>query len=103
MTEELKFYLYCRHNNVDIRNELGMPDYSYKFVEQYFQRNLVQYGEVIEVSSVLELPVEFAKNEYLLVFAPPQEVPQRHINSAIPVFAWEYSTIPNEALNDNEL
>ena len=103
MAEELKFYLYCRHNNVDIRNELGMPDYSYKFVEQYFQRNLVQHGEVIEVSSVSELPDEFAENEYLFVFAPPHEVPQRHINSAIPVFAWEYSTIPNEALNDNEL
>jgi glycosyltransferase involved in cell wall biosynthesis len=103
MAEGLKFYLYCRHNNVEIRNELGMPDYSYKFVEQYFQRNLVQHGEVIEVSSVSELPDVFAENEYLLVFAPPHEVPQRHINSAIPVFAWEYSTIPNEALNDNEL
>lgn len=103
MAEELKFYLYCRHNNVDIRNELGMPDYSYKFVENYFEQTLTNFGDVIEVSHVAELPEEFSTNEYLLVFAPPHEVPRKYLSSAIPVFAWEYSTIPNEKLNDNDL
>jgi glycosyltransferase involved in cell wall biosynthesis len=103
MTEDLKFYLYCRHNNVDIRNELGMPDYSYKFVENYFREMLTSFGDVIEVSESSELPNALSSSEYLLVFAPPHEVPKEYLSAAIPVFAWEYSTIPNEKLNDNDL
>jgi len=103
MSDNRRFYLYCRHNNVDIRNELGMPDYSYKFVENYFQQTLQIFGEVIEVSDASELPEQLDSSDYLLVFAPPHEVPRDHLASAIPVFAWEYSTIPNEKLNDNDL
>ena len=103
MSDNRRFYLYCRQNNVDIRNELGMPDYSYKFVENYFQQTLQIFGEVIEVSDASELPEQLDSSDYLLVFAPPHEVPRDHLASAIPVFAWEYSTIPNEKLNDNDL
>jgi glycosyltransferase involved in cell wall biosynthesis len=103
MRENRKFYLYCRHNSVDIRNELGMPDYSYKFVENYFRETLTSFGDVVEVSESSELPNALSSSDYLLVFAPPHEVPREYLSAAIPVFAWEYSTIPNEKLNDNDL
>ena len=103
MPEQQKFYLYCRHNNLDIRDEMGMPDYSYKFVENYFCSSLSNYGEVVEVSDVSELPPEFSDNEFLFIFAPPQEIPEAYIPNSIAVFAWEYSTIPNEPLDGNEL
>jgi hypothetical protein len=68
MPEQQKFYLYCRHNNLDIRDEMGMPDYSYKFVENYFCSSLSNFGEVVEVSDVSELPSEFSANEFLFLF-----------------------------------
>ena len=103
MAEEMNFYLYCRHNNVDVRDELGMPDYSYKFVENYFRNSLTNLGEVFEVSDISELPNEFAPSDFLFVFAPPQEIPVDFTQHAICVFAWEYSTIPDEPLGGNEL
>ena len=64
---------------------------------------MTSFGDVVEVSESSELPKDLSNSEYLLVFAPPHEVPREHIAAAIPVFAWEYSTIPNEKLNDNDL
>ena len=61
------------------------------------------FGDVVEVSESSELPNALSSSDYLLVFAPPHEVPRKYLSAAIPVFAWEYSTIPNEKLNDNDL
>ena len=96
------FYLYSRYNSVDIKYKLGMPDYSYKFVENYFCKSLSRLGKVTEVSTVDELPADFSEHEFLFVFEPPHEIPSGYARWAIPVFAWEYSSIPDEVLGGEE-
>lgn len=102
MNGKTNFYLLSRFNNRTISHELGMPDYSYKFVEKYFFKSLSKIGNTVEVSDLDELPNQLSKQDYLFVFEPLHEVPEECLQSAIPVFAWEYSVLPDHESTDGK-
>ena len=97
----MRFLVYSSLDSVSIETSLGMADYSYYFVMQRFLPLLREFGEVV----VLEQPptdtlVEKYQQDgacIFLSFTPPDKVAQIRRCPAIPVFAWEYSSIPDEA------
>jgi hypothetical protein len=102
------FLVYSPQSSGNIADSMGLADYSYYFVMQRFLPVLQRIGLVIQVrnpaleadrlSSVLKrLGVE----SLLLSFAPPNKTPQVRCTT-LPVFAWEYSTIPTESWGGDE-
>jgi glycosyltransferase involved in cell wall biosynthesis len=88
----------------DIPQRLGRPEYSYRFVLREFKPLLEQLGTVIEVADPeLEVDLIYAacmeRGEpcMFLCFLPPNKTPIGLSCPTIPVFAWEFETIPNEA------
>jgi glycosyltransferase involved in cell wall biosynthesis len=91
-----------------VGSNLGAPEYSYWFVRKLFRRILNQIGVVIPVSdpvNYVDLIQDSARlhGQYsaFLCFNPPQYVPVDLKCPTIPVFAWEFDTIPNEAWGEN--
>lgn len=102
------FYCYSEIGDSTIESRLGDADYSYYFVLKAYLPLLQKLGEV-EVVDVLDEAFtgacQKALNDgeecYLLAFAPPHKIPFELPCPVIPVFAWEYSSIPNrEFIND---
>ena len=93
---------YSRVSDSNIKERLGSPEYSYYFVLREFLPVLERLGTVIIVSSYDEVDplYEEAKRNgqkcVLLSFTAPHNVPLNLACPTIPVFAWEYDTIPNE-------
>lgn len=83
---------------------LGRPEYSYRFVVDEFRPLLDELGTVIEVSDP-EVEVEAIhaacreRGEpcVFLSFMPPNKTPIGLACPTIPVFAWEYEALPDEA------
>lgn len=98
-----KFHLYAAHNEANVRDKLGKSDYSYWFVLKYFETLMSQLGEtdVLPVSPVRPKDLDL-EEDILLVFTPPHKIPFEALHYAIPVFAWEFDTIPNESWLDDE-
>ncbi len=98
----MRFLVYSSLDSVSIETSLGMADYSYYFVMQRFLPLLREFGEVV----VLEQPptdklVESYQRDadcIFFSFTPPDKVAEIRRCPAIPVFAWEYSSIPDEPL-----
>lgn len=101
------FAVYAGENDDSIKNNLGMPDYSYYFVMKSYLPVLAKLGSVFIVNSLAQdsamleqLNQECCENGekfIFLSFTPPHIT---GVSSAVPsvtVFAWEYSTIPQEA------
>ena len=98
----MKFLVYCPLNRDNIATSLGTADYSYYFVMQRFLPLLQEFGEV-EV--VPEPPADEAVNApqeglVYLAFTPPDKAVGSRACPVVPVFAWEYSTIPYEAFRN---
>ena len=100
----MMFILYSFANDDSIGQELGMPEYSYYFVLKQYQKILEKMGEVVitvtpdpEVDAIYDICV--AKGVYcvFLSFTPPHKTRTDFKCPTIPVFAWEYSTIPTES------
>lgn len=89
------FFLLSRFNDRDFIQEMGRPDYSYKFVENYFLKSLAKLGNAIEISNTSQIPKDINSADYLFVFEPLHEVPEACLPNAIPVFAWEYNVLPD--------
>lgn len=95
----MKFLVYCPLNHDNIATSLGTADYSYYFVMQRFLPLLREFGEV----EVLPEPpgddagYDSQKELVYLAFTPPDKAVGPRNFPVIPVFAWEYSTIPYEA------
>jgi len=95
----MKFLVYCPLNRDNIATSLGTADYSYYFVMQRFLPLLQEFGEV----EVLPEPpgdedVNTQRDGLVyLAFTPPDKAVGPRACPVIPVFAWEYSTIPYEA------
>ncbi len=84
-------------SETDLANELGRSDYSYWFVLNYFRPMLEGLGEVVVLSAPDQRPTpDPAARDVLLLFMPPHTIPLELADRAIPVFAWEYTTIPTE-------
>ncbi|MBN7795191.1 glycosyltransferase [Parahaliea mediterranea] len=95
------FLAYAEFNSRSIREGLGKADYSYYFVLRRYIPLLEEFGEV----EVLDAPptddlVRRRKaaggQVYFFSFTPPDKAVQLSECPVIPVFAWEYSSIPDE-------
>ncbi len=92
-----RFLLYAPQDSTDLANELGRSDYSYWFVLNYFRPMLDRLGETVVLASPHETPDPGAgKVDLRLLFMPPHTIPLDLAATSIPVFAWEYTTIPTE-------
>jgi glycosyltransferase involved in cell wall biosynthesis len=101
MRADLEFLVYARHDADSVRAELGAPDYSYHFVLESFVPLLARLGTVVRVREpAADLAAHVAAAEargaipVYLSFAPPHAT---HVDAActtVPVFAWEFATLP---------
>jgi hypothetical protein len=89
------FLVYSTESDRTIANRLGMADYSYFFVMKLFLPVLERLGQVKIVNDP-DL-CKTRQDAVLLSFTPPQRVPQGIPCPTLPVFAWEYSSIPYES------
>ena len=98
-----KYLLYASHNEATIRSQLGKADYSYWFVLKYFQALIPKFGDVeVLIDPPVRPDVIDLNSEMLFCFMPPHKIPKTVTNYAIPVFAWEFDTIPDEVWLDDE-
>ena len=98
-----KFRLYATHNEGNVRDKLGKSDYSYWFVLKYFESLMPHLGETEVLTDPPARPADLdLAEEILLAFTPPHKVPNEALHYAIPVFAWEFDTIPNESWLDDD-
>jgi glycosyltransferase involved in cell wall biosynthesis len=104
----MKFITYSGLNKNTIASNLGQNDYSYFFVLQDFLPLLKQFGEVLVTDKLDQVDKIYAditargENAVFLSFTPPHKTPLDMNCPTIPVFAWEYSTIPNQAWGGDE-
>lgn len=92
-----RFHLYATHNDSDISSVLGRPEYSYRFVQSYFERALQRLGETHIIKSLsVDLADVHNESDVLLSFMPPHKVPASIVGTSIVVFAWEFDTLPDE-------
>lgn len=89
-----------------IHSSLGKPEYSYYFLMKEFVPALERLGSVVEVKSLDEVDALFDQHSaqgrkvVFLSFSPPQQTPEGLRCPTIPVFAWEFDSIPTEAWGD---
>lgn len=96
------FYCYSEIGDATIESRLGEADYSYYFVLKAYLPLLKKLGDTCVIDSLDDEFVAACRKEivagnecYLLAFAPPHKIPFDMPCPVIPVFAWEYSSIPN--------
>ncbi|CAI8842232.1 Glycosyltransferase [Pseudomonas sp. IT-347P] len=96
--------IHSETNKSNIQQNLGRPEYSYYFVLKEFRPVLERIGQVIEVSNPDELVdrlyfdcLSRGEDCVFLSFSPPHRTPVHYACPTIPVFAWEFSTIPTES------
>ncbi len=96
------FYCYSEFGDATIESRLGDADYSYYFVLKAYLPLLKQLGDTRVTDSLDENFVAACQKEVnsgneciLLAFAPPHKIPFDIPCPVVPVFAWEYSSIPN--------
>lgn len=94
-------------NRDTVKHNLGQPEYSYFFVLKEFMPVLERLGRIIEISDPereVDPIYEDCKRRGLacvfLSFMPPNKTPIGLACPTIPVFAWEYGTLPNEDFGD---
>ncbi len=105
MTAKLQVLLYTPQRSTTIAGALGQADYSYFFVMQHFMPLLRSLGDVSVISDpIADVAERRARGEtpILFLFMPPHKVPPGIECPALPVFAWEYTDIPNEAWGTRE-
>jgi hypothetical protein len=88
----------------DVPQQLGRPEYSYRFVLREFMPLLEQLGAVVEITrpeqevdSIYATCAERGEPCVFLSFLPPNKTPIGLNCPTIPVFAWEFEILPNEA------
>lgn len=99
----MKFLIYSEVNAASIASSLGLPEYSYYFVLRDFLPVLMQLGDVlvveqpeVEVDALYDAACASGEQCLFLSFSPPQKTPLNLRCPTIPVFAWEFDSIPNE-------
>lgn len=101
------------HSTYDERSiaeNLGAPEYSYWFVRKAFRPLLARFGALVSVADVEREtdPIHRSARangmaSVLFSFNPPQYTPIGLDCPVVPVFAWEFDTIPDESWNANPL
>jgi glycosyltransferase involved in cell wall biosynthesis len=86
-----------------IRTHLGSPEYSYWFVRKAFRPILERFGVVIpvtdpesEVDRIHKSAAAHGESCVFFSFNPPHSTTLGLACPTVPVFAWEFDTIPNE-------
>ena len=104
----MKFIVYSHIGESAIRDNLGQPEYSYHFVLKGYQLALAELGSVelvqnpqTEVDPIFASCTARGEDCVFLSFAPPHKTSADLECPTVPVIAWEFSTIPNEALDDD--
>jgi hypothetical protein len=105
----LRFLVHATPRGDNIANELGRADYSYFFVLKYFLPVLERIGVVVQTDVPATRTDDQAQTRETtrhdtvqLLFMPPHQLPEALPHPTIPVFAWEYSTIPSESWGGEE-
>jgi glycosyltransferase involved in cell wall biosynthesis len=95
--------IHSETNQHTIAQNLGRSEYSYYFVLKEYRPVLERLGRVVEVSDpqtevdALYLDaLSRGEDCVFLSFSPPHRTPVHLVCPTLPVFAWEFSTIPNE-------
>jgi glycosyltransferase involved in cell wall biosynthesis len=90
-----------------IEQSLGMPEYSYYFVLKSYLPILRRLGVVVavtdparEVDAIYHNAREHGEDCVFFSFTPPHYTQLDLDCPTIPVFAWEFETIPTETWND---
>lgn len=101
------FIIYSATDEASLKTDLGMPEYSYYFVLKEFRPLLERLGRVVVVKRPeIEVDPLFdecaARNEpcVFLSFSPPNKTPISLRCPTIPVFAWEFDTLPDEVWDE---
>jgi glycosyltransferase involved in cell wall biosynthesis len=94
------------HSAFDARaigSHLGAPDYSYWFVRKAFRRALERLGVVVpitdparEVDRISSAATTHGESSVYLSYCPPHSTTVSSVCPTVPVFAWEFNTLPNE-------
>lgn len=92
-----------------IAASLGLPEYSYWFVRKAFAPILERLGILVPVVSpeqdvdrIFHAADARGQPCIFLSFSPPHQTPTGLACPTVPVFAWEYDTIPDEAWSGEE-
>jgi glycosyltransferase involved in cell wall biosynthesis len=95
--------IHSETNQRTIAQNLGRSEYSYYFVLKEYRPVLQRLGRVVEVSDpqtevdALYLDcLSRGEDCVFLSFSPPHRTPVHLACPTLAVFAWEFSTIPNE-------
>lgn len=102
------FLIYSETETATIEQNLGAPEYSYYFVLKEFRPVLEELGLVVPVSD----PVNEVDNIWanaarhglpctFLTFSPPHRTFIPAHCPTIPIFAWEFDTLPREVWNSD--
>jgi hypothetical protein len=99
----MKFLVYSQVTAAQIATSMGLPEYSYYFVLRDFLPALRNLGEVqvierpeLEVDRLYDEACAIGERCVFLSFSPPQKTLVGLRCPTIPVFAWEFDSIPNE-------
>ncbi len=99
----MKILIYSEVTAASIARSLGMPEYSYYFVLREFRPVLERLGEVIAVDDpAREVDAHYAAARaagercVFLSFSPPHRTTLGLACPTVPVFAWEFDSIPTE-------
>lgn len=94
------------HSRFDARAigaHLGAPDYSYWFVRRAFRSSLERLGVVVpitdpvrEVDRICRTAAAHRESSVYFSFSPPHNTTVSAVCPTVPVFAWEFDTLPNE-------
>lgn len=94
---------YCIVSSDDVTSSLGSADYSYRFVYERYIASLSQQCEVVSVTGEPgQIDIEYKRLRRLglvsvcLYFAPPHKIQQGLCCPIIPVFAWEFNSLPSD-------
>ena len=98
----MKFFLFSNRNEKNISEYLGQQEYSYWFVQRYFEKFLMSFGETEVLKSLEDFRGTIDGEKILLLFMPPHSVPEDVAHLGIPVIAWEFDTIPDEGWLGND-
>src|SRR5690606_10628756 len=106
--DAMKILVYSAMNAETVFNNFGEPEYSYYFVLREFLPLLRQFGEVqqvedpaTEVDPIYEAALRQGQDCVFLSFSPPHLTCLGLACPTIPVFAWEFSSMPCEAWWDD--
>lgn len=102
------FLIYSATDSSSIESSLGLPEYSYYFVLKEFRPLLEKLGRVqvikspeTEVDAIYDSCIAAGERCVFLSFPPPNKTLTTLRCPTIPVFAWEFDTLPNEVWDDD--